>query len=165
MFFFVELFRVFVRLDDSKHVSGWIFGVSEPADFRDRHFRNANFSPALLDFLHRLLERFHRDGVDCSRTLSFARPGHSPVDSRILVAAGRNQPVFYWSAFKLLELPAEDVLVKRPHRFWIVSVNFKVSDAIHIDSFMFVFSILMWRLRPLARLRGPGEPVREPWRR
>jgi len=42
-----------VGLDNSKHVAGRILGVREPADFRDRHFRHADFSAALLDFVDR----------------------------------------------------------------------------------------------------------------
>src|SRR5262249_61079368 len=53
------------------------------------------------------------------------------VDSRLFVIAGRNQPILDWAAFEFVELPAEDILVKRLHRLWVVSVNFKVSYTIH----------------------------------
>jgi hypothetical protein len=63
--------------------------------------------------------------------LTFSGPSHPAVDSRIFVAAGRNQPILDRAAFEFVELPAEDVLVKRLHRLWVVSVNFKVSYTIH----------------------------------
>ena len=47
------LLGVGIGLDDSKDVAGWILRVGEPADFRYRHFRHADFSAALLDFLDR----------------------------------------------------------------------------------------------------------------
>src|SRR5439155_3549650 len=119
-------------LDDSEHVADRICRVSEPTDLRDRHFRNADFSTALLDFLYCSIQRLHRDRVQSPGALPFARTSNAAIDSRILIVAGRDQPLFDRAAFEFVELPAEYVLVKRLHRFWFVGVNFKVSDAIHL---------------------------------
>jgi hypothetical protein len=66
--------------------------------------------------------------------LTFSGSGHPAVDSGFFIIAGRNQPILDWAAFELAELPAENILVKRLHRLWVVSVNFKVSDSIHFFS-------------------------------
>ena len=58
-----RLFGVCIRLDNSKDVAGRICGVSEPANLWNRHFRNADFSTALLDFLHCLIKRLDGYGV------------------------------------------------------------------------------------------------------
>src|SRR5439155_15585493 len=126
------LFGLRVWLYDAEEVASRIFCVSEPTDLRDRHFRDADFSAALFYFLHCSVQRFHRDRVQGSGALPFARSSNAAIDSRLLVITGRDQPVFDRAAFELVELPAEDVLVKRLHRFWIFGVNFKVSDSIHL---------------------------------
>src|SRR4029077_14383706 len=133
MIFPFRLLRFCVRLNNSKHVTGWIFWEGKPANFRDRHFRHADFSAALLDFLDRLIQRFHRNRVYRSGTLSFARPRHSAIDSPLLGAPGRGEPVFDRAAFEFLELPANYLRVKRLHRRGIVCVNFKMCDSIHMS--------------------------------
>src|SRR5438128_5341332 len=126
------LFGLRVWLYDSEEVASRIFCVSEPTDLRDRHFRDADFSTALFYFLHCSVQRFHRDRIQGPGALPFARSSNAAIDSRLLVIAGRDQPVFEWAAFEVVELPAEHVPVKRLHRFGVVGVNLKVSDAIHL---------------------------------
>src|SRR5436853_488413 len=50
----VFLFRFRVWFDDSKDVTGRIFRIGKPADFRYCHLRDADFSATLLNLLHRL---------------------------------------------------------------------------------------------------------------
>src|SRR5262245_61202800 len=59
----LRLFGVRIRLDNSKDVAGWICGVSQPANFWDRHLRHADFSTALLEFLDCLIKRLDGYGV------------------------------------------------------------------------------------------------------
>src|SRR5207253_5365844 len=117
------------------------------SDFRDRHFRNADFAAALLDLSDGLIKRRNRDCVQRAGTLTFSRAREPTIDSRLLVITGSDQPIFHRTAFKLLELPPKDILVKRLHRFWIVGVNFKVSYPIHnFSPFRFQYAIT-WRRR------------------
>src|SRR4029079_3951730 len=111
--------------------AGRICRVSEPANFWDRHLRNADSSTALLDLFDGLIKRLDRNGVSRARTLTFTWPGHPAVDSRLFVITGCNQPILDRTAFEFVELPAEDVLVKRLYRLWVIRVNFKVSYTIH----------------------------------
>src|SRR3984893_6622993 len=63
MIFSVRLFRFGIGLQDPKHVAGWIFRVGQPTDAGNRHLRHTNPSAALLNLLHRLVERAHGDRV------------------------------------------------------------------------------------------------------
>jgi hypothetical protein len=49
----IVLLGVGIGLDNSEDVAGRILRVSEPPDFRYRHFRHADSSAALLDFVDR----------------------------------------------------------------------------------------------------------------
>src|SRR5437868_15513505 len=91
------LFGVRVRLYDSEHVAGWILCICEPADFRDRHFRNADFAAALLDLSDGLIKRRNRDCVQRAGTLTFSRAREPTIDSRLLVITGSDQPIFHRS--------------------------------------------------------------------
>src|SRR5262245_41382385 len=57
------LFGVRIRLDNSKDVAGWICRVSQPANFWDRHLRNADFSTVLLEFRDCSIKRLDGYGV------------------------------------------------------------------------------------------------------
>src|SRR6266481_583614 len=120
-----------VWLYDSEHVAGRICCIGKPANVRNRHLRHAGFTAALLNFLYRLVERRDANRVQRTGTLAFAGTRESAVDPWLLVIAGRNQPVFDRAAFELLELPAENVLIKRTDSVRTIGVNFKVSYAIH----------------------------------
>src|SRR5205814_2173357 len=114
-----------IRLDDSEDVAGRILRVGEPAYPRDRHFRNADFSAALLYFLYYSVQRFHGDRVYSPGALPFTRTGNAAIDSGLLVITGRDQPVLYRAAFEFVKLPAENVAVKWLHCFRIIGVNLK----------------------------------------
>ena len=58
--------------------------------------------------------------------------GQPAIDSRLLVIASCNNPVFDWTAFEFVKLPPENFPVKRLHCLRIVRVNLKMSDAIHM---------------------------------
>ena len=58
--FSLRLFGVCIRLNNSKDVTGRIHYVSEPANLWDGHLRHTDFPAALLEFLHRLIERLDR---------------------------------------------------------------------------------------------------------
>ena len=139
-----------IRLDDSKNVAGRIFSVGEPADFRDRHLWNANFSTTLFDFAERLIKRRDRDRVHVPG-LSFSRMRDTAVDSRFALIAGTNEPVFNRTAFKFLEFPAKHVAIKRLYRFGIVGVNLKMCDAFMISIFELTGSIVVVSTHPLHR--------------
>src|SRR5438132_13600323 len=55
---------------------------------------------------------------------------------------------------ELLELPAEDIPVKRLRRFGVVGVNLKVSHAIHVGSFVFFRSVPHLVSPPLEEARA-----------
>src|SRR6266571_2069660 len=97
--FSFRLFGVCVRLDDSEHIAGRVLRVSEPADLRDRHFRDGDFSTSLFYFLYCSVQRFHCDRVQGSGALPFAWTSNAAIDSRLLVITGRDQPVLYRAAF------------------------------------------------------------------
>src|SRR5206468_2216967 len=66
-----------------------------------------------------------------ARALPLTRPGHTAVDSRIFIVSSRDEPVLHRAVLEFLELPSKNILIKRLHRFRIIRVNFKVSNAIH----------------------------------
>src|SRR2546429_9363575 len=86
-----------------------------------------------------------------SGALPLARPSDATIDPRVLIVAGRDEPVFDWAAFEFVKLPPEYILVKRLHRFRIVGVNFKVSNAIHGFSSFVCCLILVVTLHPIHR--------------
>src|ERR1700730_13198584 len=59
----VRLCRFGIGLQDPKHVAGRIFRVGQPADARNRHLRHTSLSAALLNLLHRLVERHDSDRI------------------------------------------------------------------------------------------------------
>src|SRR4029077_6655240 len=141
-----------IRLDDSKYISRRIRRVRQPADFRDRHLRYTDFAAALLDFLDRLIERRNSNRIQSAGALPFTWTSDTAVDSRLLVIACHNEPVLDRAAFKFLELPAENVLIKRLYRFGIFGVNLKMGYAIHSAILiLFAVSILVVAPDPIHR--------------
>src|SRR6267142_5569276 len=142
----LSLFRACIRHDNSKYISSRILRVSQPADFRDRHLWHTDFAAALLDFFDRLVEGRNSNRVQRTRTLAFALSRQSAVNSRLLVIARRDHPVFDWAALELLELPPENIVIKRLHRFRVIGINFKVNYAIHwLILLLFAVSYSSWR--------------------
>src|SRR5437667_2601794 len=130
-----RLFGAGVRLHQAENISRWILRVGQPTHFRNRHLRHANASAEFLDFPDRLIQRRDGNRVDRAGTLTFSRTQEPAINSRILVIARRHQPIFNRTALELLELPSENVPVKRLHRFRIVRVNLEMNDTLHNTNF------------------------------
>ena len=120
-----------VRLEQTEQVSVRILGVSQQPDLWDLHLRDTDFPAALLNSVDRFLKRRNGDGIDCARTLPFARTKQPTVDSRFRVFARCDEPIFHRAAFEFLERPSKNVPIKRLHRFGIVGINLKMNRAIH----------------------------------
>src|SRR5438105_6356326 len=68
---FVQSTGICVWLDNSEHIAGWIFRVSEPAHFRNRHLRHSNLYGALLDLFQCIIQLIYSDRILMSWSVSF----------------------------------------------------------------------------------------------
>src|SRR5690349_20000640 len=99
---------------------------------RDLHLRHTDLPAALLNLFDRSIECWDRNRIDRARMLTLPRTSEAAIDSRRLVVASPDSPIFGWSALERLELPAKDIFIERLDFFRGIRVNFEMYYALHI---------------------------------